>query len=166
MELPYIKGFTLLELLVTVTLSVVLLTIGLPNFQHFTVQTHLTQQTNRLSQLLNAARVIAINEQTTTIVCPTSDFKTCSDNWNEVKMFFVDLNQNRQVDEDDRQLGILEEVTRAYFMSGPASPIRYAPTGATATPATVELCHLATHSARATIVSLQGRVRIDRQRSC
>jgi len=54
------KGFTLIELIVTISVVAILLTIAIPNFQTFVLNNRLTGQANDMMTALNYARSEAI----------------------------------------------------------------------------------------------------------
>jgi type IV fimbrial biogenesis protein FimT len=84
------KGFSLPELLITLTLISLLTILTLPNYQTF-----LTQSQDRVlsSQLLRAI-ALAKSETTlrgqTIILCPSENHQTCSTNWQADKILLAD----------------------------------------------------------------------------
>lgn len=65
-------GFTLLELMVTVSIAAILLAIAAPNFTYMTVTNRLNTATNDLVYALNTARMAAIKSNANIAVCATS----------------------------------------------------------------------------------------------
>jgi type IV fimbrial biogenesis protein FimT len=95
------KGFTLVELLITIVVISVLLATGVPAFQDFIKNNRLTAQTNGFVSAIQLARSEAVKRGTNTIVCASSNGTSCSDNKNDwVKgwIVFSDLNQNNDPD--------------------------------------------------------------------
>ncbi|WP_428624786.1 GspH/FimT family pseudopilin [Sedimenticola sp.] len=66
------RGFTLIELMVTVLVLAIVLTIGVPSFRQFIVNSRVTTQANLLVTSLNIARSEAINRSENVIVAATS----------------------------------------------------------------------------------------------
>jgi type IV fimbrial biogenesis protein FimT len=95
------KGFTLVELLITIVVISVLLATGVPAFLDFIKNNRLTAQTNELVPAIQLARSEAVKRGTNTIVCASSNETSCSDNkddWDKGWIVFSDLNQNDDPD--------------------------------------------------------------------
>lgn len=72
------RGFTLMELLVTLTVAGILLAIALPSFSSFVRDSRLTTETDTLLYDMNLARSEAVKLDTTVEVCASTDHATCS----------------------------------------------------------------------------------------
>jgi type IV fimbrial biogenesis protein FimT len=76
------RGFSLIELMMVLTVGGILLAIAVPSFRSFMQNSRLTTQANTLVYALNLARSSAIRLDTTVEVCASSDGATCnSANW-------------------------------------------------------------------------------------
>ncbi|HET7300536.1 MAG TPA: GspH/FimT family pseudopilin [Oleiagrimonas sp.] len=73
------RGFTLVELMVTIFLAAILITIAVPSFKHISVSSHLTTTANSLVGTLNAARMEAIKRNADVQFCGTVDSGNSSD---------------------------------------------------------------------------------------
>jgi type IV fimbrial biogenesis protein FimT len=62
-------GFTLIELMVTLTVAVILIAIAIPSFNYLTVSSKLTTVSNGLVTALNTARMEAIKRNNLVTVC-------------------------------------------------------------------------------------------------
>ena len=89
-------GFTLLELMVTVALAAILLTVGVPSFSNFIKNGHLTTANNDLVTAFNIARSEAIKRGVRVTVCKSNDEASCttSGNWDQGWIVFTDENNN------------------------------------------------------------------------
>lgn len=84
------RGFTLLELMVTVALIAILMTIAAPSFTTFQRNTELTSRINSLLASINAARSEAMKRGRDAVVIPLD-----GSSWNTGMIVFVDMNNNR-----------------------------------------------------------------------
>lgn len=71
------RGYTLLELLFSVAIVGILLTLAIPYWQSFRSQHQLETQTNRLLDNIQFARNTAISIQSRVSICPSDDGRTC-----------------------------------------------------------------------------------------
>lgn len=62
-------GFTLVELLVTISLASVLLAIAVPSFRSLTISNRLTTQANEFAAAINVARSEAIKRNSSVVLC-------------------------------------------------------------------------------------------------
>jgi type IV fimbrial biogenesis protein FimT len=156
------QGVTLLEMMIALAVSAIVLTLVAPNVQNILTKNRITAEINEMSGLLQFARFTSIDQRTTTIVCPSSDFETCSNDWDAPKIVFIDANGNDSRDNDEPLLQSSQNISRNNNMTSTANLIRFLDIGGTDTPATITLCpdsNEATY-ARALFVTLQGRSRI------
>jgi type IV fimbrial biogenesis protein FimT len=77
-------GFTLIELMVTVTIAVILLSLAAPSFQAMVLNNRLTGLTDGLVSALNFARGTALKTAVSTRVCPIGNNgpTACGNDWN------------------------------------------------------------------------------------
>jgi len=96
-----IKGLTLIELLITLTIISVITTIGLPklnaSLKRHSDKTHLKM----LQHLVIYARYEAIRNNNIYTVCPSDDQQHCGGQWNRSVIIFSDFNKNEIVDGKD-----------------------------------------------------------------
>lgn len=83
--LPQIEvdGFTLVELLVAVTVLTILFVFALPSFQDMILNNRVLAQRNALTSSLNYARNTALSQNANVIACPYggANSTTCGGNW-------------------------------------------------------------------------------------
>lgn len=182
-------GFTLIELIVVLTIAGVLLGVALPSFRSFVANNRLSAQSNELLGDLHFARSEAIRRGTRITICkssnPTAASPTCdastSNPWTTGRVIFIDggtvgtIDTAAPADEILRVRGSLEGSNRLLGDSNNGSPIRiiYRETGITeslaslaglassVSDAQLRLCDLrgATFG-RAIVISLTGRARV------
>ena len=83
------NGFTLIELMVTVALVAILLTVAVPSFTTYQRNAELTSFTNTLLSGINAARGEAMKRGRNAMVVPTDGA-----NWSNGWIVFVDVNRS------------------------------------------------------------------------
>ncbi len=76
-------GFTVVELMITVTVAAVLLAIAVPSFSSILTSNRLVGQSNGLVTALQTARSEAVRRNSRAVVCRSVDLATCADgaNW-------------------------------------------------------------------------------------
>ncbi len=115
------SGFTLVELVVTVSVLAILLAIGLPNFAVVLRSNRLAARTNEFITAVSLARSQAIKTNTNATVCASADGATCGGgDWNTGWIVFTDTNANGAVDAGDT---LLQVTTAAPKLSFTATPV-------------------------------------------
>jgi len=71
-------GFTLVEMLMTMAIAIIVLTIGVPSFRYVTNSNRIASELNGLLGDLQFARAEAIKEGTNVTVCVSSNGTSCS----------------------------------------------------------------------------------------
>lgn len=99
------SGFTLVELMVAVSILAVLTTLALPDLRQFVVSNRLSSDVNSFVGLINYARSEAIVRNQDVVICPRSNSGiTCASDasWGAYEMqAFVDLNGNGERNADE-----------------------------------------------------------------
>ncbi len=87
-------GFTLIELMITLAIAVILMTVAVPSFNDTVTNNRITTQTNDLVAALNLARMEAIHRGTSVSICPSSDQSSCSgsNDWSTGWIVYEDTN--------------------------------------------------------------------------
>ena len=73
-----VRGFTLVELVVTILILAILSAMAMPSFRNFMRRNTVTSQSNALLADIQYARNKAISERTVTGLCPSSAGTSCS----------------------------------------------------------------------------------------
>lgn len=99
MNLNKIAGFTLIELMVTLTVIGISLVFAAPNLVGFIQNYRITTQTNNLLADLQLARNNSVAQGVPVSVCASTDGATCSgSDWSGGRIVFTDANGNGTVD--------------------------------------------------------------------
>lgn len=96
------RGFTLLEMLIALTVMAVLLSISLPDFTNFIQNKKSDDTINRVEQAVNTAKTSAIVNSSFVTLCKSSDGETCGGSWEQGIIAFTDDNGDRQINQDDK----------------------------------------------------------------
>lgn len=93
-------GFTLIELMVTLSVLAILLTIGIPSLQMFIQNSRLQSQSASLMGDLNYARAEAVRLGSPVAVCASANGAACSGalTWETGWLIFNDINTDGVVD--------------------------------------------------------------------
>lgn len=90
------QGFTLLELLTTITIAGVLISVAVPAMSGFIQKSKMTTYANELVSAIHIARSEAIKRNVVSCICPTADATiaapacVASDNWESGWISFTD----------------------------------------------------------------------------
>lgn len=97
------RGFNLIELMLALTVSGILLGIGVPALRDFTLRQRMTTSAQDLRTDLLIARQEAVTRGAPASVCPSGDGATCSGatDWALGRIVFSDPNGNASVDAGD-----------------------------------------------------------------
>lgn len=93
------NGFTLLELMVTLLLFAIFVTLGVPTFRDFTLTNRMATRVNALVSDLTYARNEAVKRNSGVTICksanPTAALASCTDSggWEQGRIMFVDANR-------------------------------------------------------------------------
>lgn len=86
------RGFTLIELMVTLAVAAILLTVAVPSFQEFISSNRLTSEANGFMTFLNLARSEAIKSGAPVTLCVSTNGTSCagSSGWELGYLIFRD----------------------------------------------------------------------------
>lgn len=91
-------GFTALELIVTMAVIAILLTMGVPAVENYSWNLRMKTAMDQLQTDLNLARGHAVSHNSQTVICPATDGNECSgqSSWQNGWIIFTDFNGDRQ----------------------------------------------------------------------
>ena len=88
------NGFTLIELMISVSIVAIVAAIVIPNFNEFIVRMRVDNEISQLHRLLLTARNSAINANRDVTLCPIDNNSHCTTDWQNNIIVFVDINDD------------------------------------------------------------------------
>lgn len=122
------RGFTLTELMVTLSISATLLAVSVPAFDQLLVSKRLTTYANDMFSTLLLARSEAIKRNRRVVLCKSLDNRqTCigTGGWDQGWMVFVDLNNDASWAVDEPLVRKMPALQSGYVLNGNASISNY-----------------------------------------
>lgn len=99
------SAFTLIELMITIAVAAVVLTIGVPGFGRIIERNQLATNVNSLVSSMTFARSEAVKRNKPVKICDSSDAVNCgSGNYEQGWMVFVDENNDGDLDAPTEEL--------------------------------------------------------------
>jgi type IV fimbrial biogenesis protein FimT len=114
------KGFTLIELMVALSVAAILLTIGVPNFREMLLSNALTSKVNAFVADLNFTRSEAVKRGARVTMCKSNDKAQCAvaGGWEEGWIVFVDTANPGTVDAGETVLLSAEKLNGSLTLRG------------------------------------------------
>ena len=170
------KGFTLIELMITLVIAAILLTTAVPSFEALITNNRLSTQANAFIGALYLARAEAIKRNLDVTVCKSGDGQNCSNNasgFEQGWIVFVDkqnfgIHDVLQASDPDFEAIINTNQGMPQGMSLDDQTVSYRSDG---TPAsfnntTLRLCQQGNNNGRHIVISVTGRVRVEESNDC
>jgi len=159
-------GFTVLELMVTLSIATVLLLTATPSLRQFTMRQAMKAAVASLHNDLLLARSGAVFENRATVACPGSARGGCSDSsdWSSGWIVFGDDNGDQQRQADETLLSRGYGIEKVWVIGSIGrTRLRFLPDGsAPGSNGTISLCGLGgPDGARKLVISNIGRIRRD-----
>lgn len=106
------KGFTMMELLVTLAIAALLLGFAMPGWSALTKKSQVSESVRQLTQAIQLARNSALARRRLVTICPSADGMRCGGDWREGLVVFTgdDL-----IISDHERLGAFPGTTRNHI---------------------------------------------------
>lgn len=91
-------GFSLIELMVVLSVLAILLTVGAPSLRSLIADNRLLSEVFSLRATLNNARTEALTQRSFVTVCRSSNGTTCTGDWNQGYIAFTDFDGDGVMD--------------------------------------------------------------------
>ena len=165
------RGFSIIELMITVVILGVLMGIGIPAFQSTVKNNRMTSNLNAFITALNQARSEAVKQNQEVVVCTSTNGTSCAGNtnWENGWVVFVDRDNDGAIDDgnacgsgatDDCILSVQTTLPGETTLRSAGTSISYFGSGASNGADTFTICDdRGASEAKAVIVSSTGRPR-------
>jgi len=158
------RGYTFYELLVTLTIVALVMTLGLPSFGRIAADQRIRAQIDPLFHAIHLARKTSVVRRQVITLCPSTDQLQCRDNndWSPGWIMFVNADRDMPAwrDDDETLLAVHQGDTRIRISANRHSFTLRA-TELRATNGTLIFCDRAARTRnRALVVSYTGRPRV------
>lgn len=155
------RGFTLLELMVTLAIAAILVAIAVPNFTAFLQNSRLAGRVNEAVTMMNYARSEAVKRNGPVTVCSRASDTACanSTNWDDGILVFADADGDGAVGDVGDILQVMQSLGGDNTLRSSVDSVTYRANGVTGANASFRLCdERGTESARTIDISTLGRV--------
>ena len=122
-------GFTLTELLIVVAIGGILLTFAVPSFTETIQNNRMATQINELHASLSFARSEAVKRNRTVTVCRSDNASTCSGDWQDGWIVFLDTNFDGAFNGSDEILRVHGALNEDMTLDFDQTRVSYASSG-------------------------------------
>ena len=158
------RGFTLYELLITMMLVAILVSIGLPSFSDTLARSRQVTEINALFHAIHLARKESIRRRQIVTLCPSADGRSCGhrDDWSAGWLLFNNADQDSPPQVDPGEFVIRSHrVNESFRVTANRRAFTLRATYKRATNGTFVVCDRHDRvPAKALIVSYTGRPRV------
>jgi len=92
------KGFTLVELMMVLAIAAIVLGLGYPSLKQLVIKSRVNSYAHTLLSTIHSARQAAITRNQYITVCASATGESCTSDWSQGHLIFVDHNANRQLE--------------------------------------------------------------------
>jgi prepilin-type N-terminal cleavage/methylation domain-containing protein len=130
------KGFTLVELVVTVAISAIILNFAASNWLGLIERVTASQVKTSLRSIFSVARSSAVYERQFVTLCPLNENNQCVSDWSRPVSIFNDPDNSKSLSEDIHLIQVVEVTTNGTLIPSATSHggrryFQYKPDGST-----------------------------------
>jgi type IV fimbrial biogenesis protein FimT len=163
------RGFTLVEMMITIALAAILISVAVPSLNQFATNARQTGATNDFVATIHIARSMAITTNARVTICASSGGSACEAvSWDQGWIAFSDANSNQLVDGNDAIVSSGEGIEGVNIQSGEfGQALQYRPNGRIAAGAGhFTICdRRGADHAKVIVMDLSGRPRLSSYRA-
>lgn len=123
-------GFTLVELMLTLTVVGILLAVAAPSYRSFVQGNRAAAQANATLRALTYARTEAVKRAGVVTICQSGNQSSCGGTWADGWIVFSDVDQDGALDTADTLLQVGTGLAGGSTLAAGTGFIRYAASGA------------------------------------
>ncbi len=118
--MPASSGFTILELMIALSIGAILATIAVPSYQSMMVQSRLSTQSNEFLTALHYSRSEAVKRGMRVTLCKSSNGTDCTtgSNWQDGWIIYSDSGTAGKVDGSDQILRVFPGLKGSTMATG------------------------------------------------
>lgn len=105
------KGFTALELIVSVTIFLIIAVIAVPSFYGLVNDMRADSEISKVNTAIQYARVQALSRGMAITLCKSQDKRSCGGSWSDGLMVFIDKDNTHQVSQPENILRVYSGVS-------------------------------------------------------
>ncbi|WP_159084254.1 GspH/FimT family pseudopilin [Saccharobesus litoralis] len=157
------KGFGLIELMVTIAIVGIIMSLALPSLSATYVQSRINSNIFNLSKDLVYARSMAVSNQLPVVICNLGTTTCNEDGWANGYTIFLDINGNGQFDSaNDTKLRVNADFDYGTLsISNGADELIYSANGRASATVTFTFCpFVETNFARGVVINAMGRSKL------
>lgn len=163
METLRSKGFTLLEMMVTLFIASILFAVAIPGFKQMSARNRLVTYTNDLIASVNLARSEAVRRGAPVTICHSDDGTSCSGAWSDGWITFSDPNGDGVVAKVEDIVRVHEALDSKYTLAADdafATHVTYGADGSANDSGVFAICHDAQLKGSRAIILTRLRPRV------
>lgn len=138
------RGFTMIELLVTVSILGLLLMVAVPSFNDAVLGNKLSGYANNFTASAQLARSEAIKRNAAVTMCQSADGASCAaaGGWQQGWIVFNDRDGDSAIDADETRILYQQSLGSDFSFTGTLQSIQFQGTGLSANAGTLTVCRL------------------------
>lgn len=133
-----VKGFTLIEMMMTLSIGAILLTVAVPSYNTFTKNNQVTKQLNLLAAAVSASRGEAAKRGARVVMCQSSDpvasSPACSGTsgvWSSGWVIFVDSDNDATIDAGETVVNVFQSEPGVFINTSAGTSLTFNSDGTT-----------------------------------